>query len=49
MSYESPPSALRFASRIRFHPEAAACRGEAAPRPYVPVAYPHVIDGLGAI
>ena len=32
---------------IRFHPEGAACRGEAPPRPYVLVVYPHVIDGLG--
>jgi hypothetical protein len=32
---------------IRFHPAGAACRGEAAPRPYFLVAYPHVIDGLG--
>jgi hypothetical protein len=32
---------------IRFHPDGAACRGEAAPRPYLLVAYPHVIDGLG--
>ena len=31
----------------QFHPEAAACRGEAAPRPYFLLAYPHVIDGLG--
>ena len=33
---------------IRFHPVGAACRGEAAPRPYFLVAYPHIIDGLGA-
>jgi hypothetical protein len=33
---------------IRFHPAGAACRGEGAPRPYFLVAYPHVIDGLGA-
>jgi hypothetical protein len=33
---------------IRLHPEGAACRGEAAPRPYLLVACPHVIDGLGA-
>ena len=33
--------------RIRFRPEGAACRGEAAPRPYIFVAYPDVIDGLG--
>jgi hypothetical protein len=45
---------------IRFHPQGAACRGEAAlrqahggeqgrtaPRPYLLVACPHVIDGLG--
>jgi hypothetical protein len=32
---------------IRFHPEGAACRGEAAPRPYLLVACPHLIDGLG--
>jgi hypothetical protein len=32
---------------IRFHPEGAACRGEAAPRPYLLVACPHVIDALG--
>jgi hypothetical protein len=32
---------------IRFHPAGAACRGEAPPRPYFLVAYPHVIDGLG--
>jgi hypothetical protein len=32
---------------IRFHPEGAACRGEAAPRPYLLVAHPHGIDGLG--
>jgi hypothetical protein len=33
---------------IRFHPEGAACRGEAPPRHYLLVAYPHVIDGLGS-
>jgi len=32
---------------IRYHPQGAACRGEAPPRPYVLVVYPHVIDGLG--
>jgi hypothetical protein len=32
---------------IRFHPEGAACRGEAAPHLYLLVACPHVIDGLG--
>jgi hypothetical protein len=32
---------------IRFHSEGAARRGEAPPRPYLLVAYPHVIDGLG--
>ena len=32
---------------IRFHPGGAACRGEAPPRPYLHVADPHVIDGLG--
>ena len=32
---------------IRFHPEGAARRGEAAPRPYLLIACPHVIDGLG--
>jgi hypothetical protein len=31
---------------IRSHPEGAARRGEAAPRPYLLIAYPHVIDGL---
>jgi hypothetical protein len=35
-----PPNA------VRFHPEGAACRGEAPPRPYVLVVYLHVIDGL---
>jgi hypothetical protein len=34
---------------IRFRPEGAACRGEAAPRPYLRVAAPHVIDGLETI
>ena len=32
----------------RFHPEGAAGRGEAAPRPYLLVACPHVIDGSGS-
>jgi len=32
---------------IRYHPQGAACRGEAPPRPYFLVVYPHVIDGLG--
>jgi len=34
---------------IRYHPQGAACRGEAPPRPYVLVVYPHVIDGLGPL
>ena len=34
---------------IRFHPEGAACRGEAPPRSYVLVVYPHVIDGFGGL
>jgi hypothetical protein len=34
---------------IPFHPEGAACRGEAAPRPYFLVAYPHAIEGLGCV
>jgi len=34
---------------IRYHPQGAACRGEAPPRPYVLVVYPHVIDGLGRL
>jgi len=34
---------------IRFHPEGAACRGEAPPRPYSLVAYLDVIDGLGEV
>jgi hypothetical protein len=32
---------------IWFHPQGAGCRGEAPPRPYLLVTYPHVIDGLG--
>ena len=43
---ESAPATKRG---IRFHPEGAACRGEAPPRPYVLVVYPHVIDGLAAL
>ena len=34
---------------IRFHPEIATCRGEAAPRPYLLMAYLHVINGLGRV
>ena len=34
---------------VRFHPEGAAGRGEVPPRPDNFAAYPHVIDGLGAI
>ena len=40
------PRSLRT---IRLHAEGAGCRGEAAPRPYFFVAYPHVIDGLGNV
>ena len=32
---------------IRLNLQVAACTGKAPPRPYFPIALPHLIDGLG--